>query len=97
MSKIPGEDSTDNSDMTFYEDDVSNAIKSALAKGTSGYVVIFYAGLATDDTPAIGDDCDVWPATVASNSRMYTADNEAAKYQVVYSLTAAPAEESTLA
>lgn len=96
VSKIPGEDTVDSSDMTFYEDDTSNPIKTALAKGTTGYVAIFYAGLVTADTPAIGDKCDVWPCQVASNSRMYTADNEAAKYQVVFTLTDSPSIESTL-
>jgi hypothetical protein len=95
VGKIPGEDTTDNSDITFYEDKVTNPIKTAQAKGNVGYVVIFYAGTA-GASPAAGDKVDVWPAIVASNSRMYTADNEAAKYRVVYALTAAPGEEKTL-
>lgn len=96
VGKVPGEDTTDNSDITFYEDKVTNPIKTAQAKGNSGYVVIFYAGIA-GATPAIGDKADVWPAIVASNSRMYTADNETAKYRVVYALTAQPGEEVTIA
>jgi hypothetical protein len=58
--------------------------------------VIFYAGCATPGTPAAGDDCDVWPATVASSTRLYTADNEAGKYKVMFTLTAEPDIEATL-
>lgn len=96
VSKIPGEDTVDNSDMTFYEDDASNPIKTALAKGTTGFVGIYYQGIA-GSTPATADKLDVWPCTVASNSRMYTADNEAAKFQVVFTLTDPPTEEAVQA
>lgn len=95
VGKIPGEDTTDNSDLTFYEDDSSNPISTALAKGTTGYVVIFPAGIA-GATPAAADVADVWPAIVASNSRQYTADNEAAKYQVMFTLTTEPEVDAAL-
>lgn len=96
VSKIPGEDTVDNSDMTFYEDDASNPIRTALAKGTDGYIGIYYKGIA-GSAPATADTLDVWPVTVASNSRMYTADNEAAKFQVVFTLTAPPTEDAVQA
>lgn len=96
VSKIPGEDTVGDSDMSFYEDKTSNPIKTALSKGTSGYVVIFFAGTAGAGAVAAGDDADVWPAIVASNSRLYTAGNEAAKYQVVFTLTREPANDVTI-
>ncbi len=86
VNKIPGEDSVDDSSIVFYEDDTANAILTAQAKGTVGHIVIFYAG-TTGASPAAADKAEVWPVTVASNSRQYTADNEAAKYQVVYANT----------
>jgi hypothetical protein len=95
VGKIPGEDSTDNSDITFYEDKTTNPISTAQAKGNNGYVVIFPTGIA-GAAPAIGDKCDVWPAIIASNARMYTADNEAAKYKVTYALTAPPGIDKAL-
>jgi hypothetical protein len=91
VGKINGEDSVDASSIVFYEQDGVNAIKTAQAKGNVGHVVIFYAGTAGAN-PAAADKCEVWPATVASNARKYTAENQAAQYQVTYSLTAAPSE-----
>lgn len=87
--QIGGEDSADDSSIVFYEDDTTNTIRTALAKGTDGFVVIFKAGIA-GAAPAIGDEADVWPATVTSNSPQFTADNEAAKYQVAFSITEEP-------
>jgi len=89
VGKINGEDTVEDSSLTFYEDSVTNPILTAQAKGTNGYVVIFYGGTA-GASPAAGDKCEVWPATVASTARMYSAGNEAAKYQISYALTAQP-------
>lgn len=96
VSNIPGEDAAEDSSLTFYEDDTSNPISAALAKGTTGYVVIFPRGIA-GASPAIADECDVWPIQVSSNSKQYTADNEAAKYMVKFANTAEPADELTIA
>jgi len=95
VSQIAGEDSTENSSLTFYEDKTTNPISTAQSKGTNGYIVIFKAGLA-GATPAAGDKADVWPVQVASNAPQYTADNEAAKYMVAYTTTAPPGVTKTL-
>ena len=89
VTKIMGEDTLEDSNMVFYEDDTSTTIPTALAKGTVGYIVIFYKGTA-GASPAAADKCEVWPVTVSSQSRMYTVDNEAAKYRVSFANTAAP-------
>lgn len=89
VSKIPGEDTTADSNMTFYEDSATNPISTLLAKGTSGNVVIFPTGTA-GASPAAADKAEVWPTIVASNSRQYTVANEAAKFQVVFTNTTAP-------
>lgn len=89
VSKIPGEDTVGDSNMSFYEDTASNPISTALAKGTVGNVVIFYVGTA-GATPAAADKAEVWPVIVASNAKQYTTGNEAAKYMVVFTNTAGP-------
>lgn len=89
VSKIPGEDSVDTSSFRFYEDRTSNPIRTVLAKNSTGYIVIFPAGTA-GASPAIADKAEVWPVTVASNARAYSAGNEAAAYNVVLSNTAPP-------
>lgn len=95
VSQIAGEDSTEDSSLTFYQRKGTDALRAAQSKGTVGYIVIFYSGVA-GATPAAGDKADVWPINIASNSKMYTADNEAAKYRVRYVLTDPPGPEVTL-
>jgi hypothetical protein len=84
-SKIPGSDAADDSSITFYEDEDTNTIETALAKGTTGYVVILRKG----DVPA-SQSMDVFPVRVASQSPQYTADNEAAKFMVNFVITSRP-------
>lgn len=89
VSKIPGEDTVDTSSFRFYEDKSSNPIRTVLAKGTNGYIVFFPAG-TVGASVATGDKAEVWPVTIASNARTYSAGNEAASYMVVASNTAPP-------
>lgn len=94
-SQIAGEDTAEESSMEFYRLDASDTIKNALDKGTVGYVVIFDEPPA-GATPANGDPCEVWPVVVSSNASMYTTDNEAAKYRVVFSVTSPPVLDATV-
>ena len=85
VSKIGGDDSAADSSLTFYEDSALDDIETDLAKGTSGYIVIFSKG-KTPGTKGM----DVYPVTVVSNSKAYTTDNEAAKITVQFTVTARP-------
>jgi hypothetical protein len=85
VSKIGGDDSAADSSLTFYEDSTLDDIETDLAKGTSGYIVIFSKG----KTPG-AKGMDVYPVTVVSNSKAYTTDNEAAKITVQFTVTARP-------
>lgn len=92
VSQVTGEDTADQSSMTFYEDDGgADAIQTLLAKGTTGFIVFFYAGTA-GASPASGDDYEAWPVTVSAAPRMYSAGNEAAQYRVDFAITAVPDE-----
>lgn len=95
VGNIPGEDTAEDSNLVFYEDKTTNPIKTALAKGTSGFVVIFFAGIA-GAAPAAGDDADVWPVIVAANTRQYTAANEAAMWRADFATSAEPKFDRTL-
>ncbi len=90
VSQVPGEDSTDDSSLVFYELDGANAIKDALEKDTDGFIIIFPQGTATA-TPAVADLCEVWPVTISSNSRRYSSGNEAGMYEVAFACTLEPA------
>lgn len=91
VSKIGGDDSAADSSLTFYEDLTADDIETDLAKGTSGYIVIFSKGKATGNK-----GMDVFPVTVVSNSKAYTADNEAAKITVQFTVTARPVFNQTV-
>jgi hypothetical protein len=96
VGKIGGEDTVDDSSITFYEDDSTNPILTALTKGTVGNVVIFYKGLAGSN-PAASDKAEVWPVIVTSAARQYTAGNEAAKFVISFANTAAPGDATIAA
>lgn len=85
VSKIGGDDSAADSSLTFYEDSALDDVETDLAKGTSGYIVIFSKGKTTG-----AKGMDVYPITVVSNSKAYTADNEAAKITVQFTITGRP-------
>jgi len=89
VSQIPGEDSTEDSSLVFYEDKVSATLRDGLDKDDTGYIVIFATGIA-GATPAAGDKCEVWPVTISSNARKYTAGNEAAMFEVKFATTSEP-------
>lgn len=93
VKKAPGEDTAEDSSMTLYDDPTVASIKTALSKGAIGYIVIFPLGIAGSSVAA-GDDCEVWPVSIASNTREYTAGNEVARYMVEYTITDVPEQEA---
>lgn len=95
VPQVAGEDTSEDSSLTFYEDTSTNPIRTLLAKGVNGFIVIFKSGIAGAN-PAAGDKADVWPVSVGSNAPQYTADNETAKYMVKFNNTAKPANDVTL-
>lgn len=91
VSKIGGDDAAADSSLTFYEDSTADDIETDLAKGTSGFIVIFSKG----NTPG-AKGMDVYPVTVVSNSKAYTTDNEAAKITVQFTITDRPVFNQTV-
>jgi hypothetical protein len=91
VSKIDGDDSAADSSLGFYEDSVTDDVETDLAKGTAGYVVIFSKGKT-----AAAKGMDVFPIKVASNSKSYSTDNEAAKINVQFVITARPLLNGTV-
>jgi hypothetical protein len=88
--QISGEDVAEDSSLLLYRlKGEVDTIRAALAKDTEGFIVVFYEGTA-GASPAAADKVDVWPVVVSSNAKQYTADNEAAKYNVVFSITSVP-------
>lgn len=91
VSKIPGDDQASDSSLTFYEDDTTDTVEQDLAKGTTGFIIICRKGKT-----AGSKGMDVHPVRVASNSPAITADNEAAKIMVRFSITDRPLLNATV-
>lgn len=84
--QIGGEDTAEASSITFYEDDTTNAIRTALAKGTTGFVLLYpYTA-----TPASTAKCEVWPVRVTSSARQWSTGNDPARYVVSFAITDVP-------
>jgi hypothetical protein len=95
-SSIPGVDAAEDSVVTFYEPKTgTDANYALLAKGTAGFVVIFYRGLA-GATPAAADKCEVWPVTSSGPRRLYGMDATAAKWSVTLSPSAPPSTNAAV-
>ncbi len=96
VKNIPGEDTSDTSSITFYEDDTTNPIRALLLKGTEGYIVFFPYGITGAD-PQTGDEAEVWPVSVASSTREWSAGNDPARYMVEFTITDVPDQDATVA
>lgn len=89
-STIPGDDTSDDSSLTFYEPKTGTDTNYAtLAKGTAGYIVIFYRGIA-GASPAVAEKCEVWPIVSAGPARQYGSDAVAAKWMCTLTPSAPP-------
>ena len=95
--QIGGEDKAAESSFEFYQRDRKNTntdtTYEAMEKDDVGFVVILPDGFQTGDALTAGDLVDVWPVTVTSKSKSYSADNTAAKYMVTFSIREAPYED----
>jgi hypothetical protein len=83
-TQIPGEDTTSTSTLTFYDDDTATTIRTALAKGTAGFILLQPYGTTA------AKRAEVWPATTTGVNDHWVTGNEAAKFTVAFAITAAP-------
>lgn len=89
VSTIGGEDKAEDCSLTFYDDDTNMALWNALAKGTTGYMVINpYARVS-------GTKCRVWQVVSLGPNDAYTLDAEAAKFMVDFSVATRPELNAT--
>jgi hypothetical protein len=89
VSTIGGEDVADDCSLIFYDDDTSMSLWNALAKGTTGYMVINpYARVASTK-------CRVWTVVSLGPNDEYTVDASAARFMVDFSVAVRPNLDST--
>ncbi len=91
-STIPGRQSAGEPQIEFYDDDAaSNAIRTALAEGTSGYVIIMPQGQTT------GRRCEVWPVKVNTvNQNQVTNGADPATFTVTFAVPSAPTKTAVV-
>lgn len=98
-TSIPGEDTSEASSLVFYERQgpaADNPLRALLEKGTTGFIVIFYAGYASG-TLAAGDGCEVWPVITTASPRIYDMGNVAATWRTNFTPTATPETDAVAA
>lgn len=90
-TQIPGADTTDPPTFTFYDtDEAAPAIRAALAKGTTGYILAFPQG------DIAGRRMEIWPVQSTGVNDEWTAGNEPARYVATTVVTAPPTQNATV-
>lgn len=89
---IDGPDETTGaSKITFNDDDTTTTIRTALAKGTAGFIVLMPYG----DVPT--KRCEVWPCkTLGVNDLDYDLGAANAKFDVPFAITSAPVQTGVI-
>jgi hypothetical protein len=88
-TQIPGSDEAADSSVTMYDDNASATIRTAMAKGTAGYMVLFpYGDVATKRL-------EVYAVTSTGVNDQWTTAAEAAKYVASFAVTATPNQTGT--
>lgn len=89
-SQIDGPDAAADSALTFYDDDSATAVRSALAKGTVGFVVLMPYG------DVAGKRCEVWNSKSTGVNDEWSLDASAAQFQVGFAVLAKPNQTGTV-
>lgn len=89
-TSIPGEDTTGTPTLTFYDDDAATTIRSALAKGTKGYIALLPYG----DVAA--KRMEVWPVEATGVNDEWSAGNDPARYAAAFAVTGVPEQNAVV-
>lgn len=84
---IVGEDTTDTSTITFYDSDAaSNPIRTALAKGAAGFIVLMPYGSTA------AKRVETWPVRSTGVNDEWTVGNDPARFMVGFAVTDVPSQ-----
>lgn len=83
-TRIPGPDAVAASTLTFNDDDTSTAIRTALANGTTGFILLFPYG------DVAGKRVEVWPVTSTGVNDEWNMGNDPARFTVEFAVTGVP-------
>lgn len=83
-TQITGPDAAGDSSLGFYDDDTATVVRTTLAKGTAGYILLFPYG------DAVGKRVEKWSVTSTGVNDEWTLDASAAQFGVQFAVTARP-------
>lgn len=85
-SQITGPDTAGDSSLNFYDDDTASTIRTTLAKGTAGFLLLFpYNDL-------VGKRVEKWPVTSLGVNDEWSLDATAAQFQIQFAVTSRPTQ-----
>lgn len=89
-SQITGVDTAGDSSLDFYDDDTATTIRTTLAKGTQGYLILMPLG----DVPT--KRCEVWAVTSLGVNDAWSLDATAAQFNVQFAVTRRPTQAGVI-
>lgn len=89
-SQIDGPDSTDDSNLTLYDDDTSTTVRTTLAKGVSGFIGLMPYG----DVPT--KRMEIWQSKSTGVNDQWTLDAAAAQFRVGFAILTVPNQSGVI-
>lgn len=91
--QIPGSDAAPSSSLTFSDDKVDDTIRTALAKDTTGALILLPYGM-----PASGESIrvEVWPVTSTGYNDQWSMDDTPAAAMCAFAVTSPPEQNASL-
>lgn len=88
VGSIDGEDQVDSCSLTLYDDKTSATMRTAMAKGTQGFIVISPYAKVT------ASDADVWTVRISGANREYGMDTKPASFMVSFAVLDRPVQDA---
>lgn len=86
--QINGEDTVDDSSLTFNDDDADDTVRTTLAKGTTGFIVLMPYGREATAR------CEVWPVVVTGFNDQWSLGNDPAQAVCGFAITGTPEQDA---
>lgn len=89
-SQIDGPDQASDSSLVFHDDDVSEVIRDALAKGSVGFILLCPYGSTT------GKRAEVWPVKSTGFNDEWGMDAVSARAKAGFAVTSTPTQDAVI-
>lgn len=88
--QIDGEDTVADSSLTLYDDDTASTIRTALAKGVSGFIALMPYGQTSTKR------VEIWPVKSTGVNDEWTTGNDPARFTIGFAVTGVPTQGGVL-